>query len=125
MRHERGGSAGLFRCGKDTTWEGGLRVPAFLYFPAQVQPGITHQLTSTLDVTPTILALANISTGVESTHGFDLSPLFCNHSRVCFLFSPKHIFLRMNLRNSRNHATIGMNLKCLGRNFGLGFSSVH
>ena len=28
MRRERGGCAGLLRCGKGTTYEGGVRVPA-------------------------------------------------------------------------------------------------
>ncbi|TRY70082.1 hypothetical protein TCAL_16371 [Tigriopus californicus] len=98
MRHERGGSAGLFRCGKDTTWEGGLRVPAFLYYPVHVQPGITHELASTLDVTPTILALANVTSRTDVSHGFDLSPLFLNHSQevrqslAMFSTEPKKAF---------------------------------
>eukprot|EP00095_Tigriopus_kingsejongensis_P009749 snap_masked-scaffold1177_size57108-processed-gene-0.3 protein:Tk09749 transcript:snap_masked-scaffold1177_size57108-processed-gene-0.3-mRNA-1 annotation:"arylsulfatase a-like" len=80
MRHERGGNAGLFRCGKGTTWEGGLRVPAFVYSPTHVPPGETHELSSTLDFVPTILALARISSQGIRTHGFDMSPLFTDRT---------------------------------------------
>eukprot|EP00479_Gromia_sphaerica_P010425 TRINITY_DN4789_c0_g1_i1.p1 TRINITY_DN4789_c0_g1~~TRINITY_DN4789_c0_g1_i1.p1 ORF type:complete len:183 (-),score=41.41 TRINITY_DN4789_c0_g1_i1:302-850(-) len=34
-----GGSAGLLRNGKGTTWEGGIRVPAMVRFPGVIPPG--------------------------------------------------------------------------------------
>ncbi|CAL4162534.1 unnamed protein product, partial [Meganyctiphanes norvegica] len=38
-RHERGGCAGPLRCGKGTTWEGGIRVPSIVHWPAKIKPG--------------------------------------------------------------------------------------
>jgi arylsulfatase A len=54
-----GGSAGLLRAGKGTTWEGGMRVPAIAWWPGTVPGGTVHpQVTSTLDLFPTAVALA-------------------------------------------------------------------
>jgi arylsulfatase A-like enzyme len=36
-RHDQGGCAGLLRCGKGTTWEGGMRVPAFISWPGRIE----------------------------------------------------------------------------------------
>jgi len=36
-----GGSAGLYREGKATTWEGGVREPAIAYWPGRVPAGVT------------------------------------------------------------------------------------
>lgn len=38
-RQERGGCAGPLRCGKGTTWEGGVRVPLFVHWPQRITPG--------------------------------------------------------------------------------------
>ena len=35
----RGGNAGLLRCGKGTTWEGGQRVPAIARWPGKIRQG--------------------------------------------------------------------------------------
>jgi arylsulfatase len=54
-----GGSAGVLRSGKLSTWEGGVRVPAIFWAPGRVPPGTTCGcLASTLDVLPTFAALA-------------------------------------------------------------------
>lgn len=46
-----GGSAGLLRDGKTTTWEGGVRVPAIARWPGRIAPGrVTAELASTMDV---------------------------------------------------------------------------
>jgi len=56
---EHGGSAGLLRDGKGTTWEGGHRVPAIFWWPGQVQSGSTvTEIGSTLDVFATVAKLA-------------------------------------------------------------------
>ena len=43
-REQRGGNAGLLRCGKGTTWEGGQRVPAIARWPGKINPGKTHEV---------------------------------------------------------------------------------
>ena len=62
LRNEiRGGNAGLLRCGKGTTYEGGMRVPGIIRWPAGgIESGsICREVVSTLDIFPTILNIAN------------------------------------------------------------------
>jgi len=57
-----GGSAGLLRDGKGTTWEGGMRVPAIAWWPETIPAGVTTQaLGTTMDLMPTILHLAGVN----------------------------------------------------------------
>jgi arylsulfatase A-like enzyme len=56
---EQGGSAGLLRGAKGSTWEGGLRVPAIFWQPGTVQPGVVTGIGSELDLLPTFATLAN------------------------------------------------------------------
>ena len=44
MRQIRGGNAGLLRCGKGTTWEGGERVPAIAWWPGKIRTGKTVEV---------------------------------------------------------------------------------
>ena len=54
-----GGSAGLLREGKGSTWEGGVRVPCLAWWPGTIMPGRTAlDLASELDLFPTCLDLA-------------------------------------------------------------------
>lgn len=39
MRMSRGGCSGLLRCGKGTTYEGGVREPALAFWPGHIKPG--------------------------------------------------------------------------------------
>ena len=74
---EQGGSAGLLREGKGSTWEGGVRVPCLAWWPGTIAPGRTAvDLASELDLFPTCLDLA----GVQVPHdrpidGVSLAPL--------------------------------------------------
>ena len=54
----QGGSAGLLREGKGSTWEGGMRVPGIAWWPGKIGPAVTSQVAGTLDILPTVLALA-------------------------------------------------------------------
>jgi arylsulfatase A len=58
---DQGGSAGLLKDGKGSTWEGGMRVPAIAWMPGTVAEGVvSHELASTLDLLPTACAMAGI-----------------------------------------------------------------
>jgi arylsulfatase A len=54
-----GGSAGLLREGKGSTWEGGMRVPCLAWWPGTIAPGrFVSEVASELDLFPTCLDLA-------------------------------------------------------------------
>lgn len=53
-----GGSAGLLRAGKGTTWEGGMREPTIFWSPAKIPPGVVSNLGSTMDLFTTFSKLA-------------------------------------------------------------------
>lgn len=54
----QGGSAGLLREGKGSTWEGGMRVPAIAWWPGRIRSAVTSEPVTAMDLFPTILALA-------------------------------------------------------------------
>ncbi|HEV3119857.1 MAG TPA: sulfatase [Gemmataceae bacterium] len=54
-----GGSAGLLREGKGSTWEGGVREPGIAWWPGKIKPGqVTSELAATMDLFPTCLRFA-------------------------------------------------------------------
>ncbi|NXR14402.1 ARSA Arylsulfatase, partial [Semnornis frantzii] len=92
MRMARGGSAGLLKCGKGTTYEGGMREPAVAYWPGRIAPGVTHELASTLDILPTLTALAGATLPKVALDGYDLSPVLfgaeMSPRRMMFFYPP-------------------------------------
>ncbi|XP_007519480.1 arylsulfatase A [Erinaceus europaeus] len=75
MRMSHGGCSGLLRCGKGTTFEGGVREPALAFWPGHIAPGVTHELASSLDLLPTLASLSGAQLPNVTLDGFDLSPL--------------------------------------------------
>jgi arylsulfatase A len=72
------GSAGPFRDGKCSTWEGGQRVPGVFCWPGTIRPGsVVSASASTLDILPTAFALANepLPSG-RMIDGRDIRPYF-------------------------------------------------
>jgi arylsulfatase A-like enzyme len=72
-------STGNLRGSKGTLWEGGVRVPCAIEWPARIpKPVVSEIPCSTLDIYPTVLA----ATGAEAVHqvepldGINLLPLF-------------------------------------------------
>jgi len=77
VRKLAGGSAGLLRDGKQTTWDGGVREPAFVRWTGKITPGrISFEVATTYDIFPTALALAGVALpkGIV-IDGRDISPL--------------------------------------------------
>ena len=93
----QGGSAGLLRDGKGSTWEGGMRVPGIVWMPGKIAPGVTTQMASVLDLYPTALALAGAAApqGVV-LDGADLRPLLFERKplpeRPFFFYRGEQIF---------------------------------
>ncbi len=69
-----GGSAGLLREGKGSTWEGGMREPAIAWWPGTIPAGrTTAELASTLDLFATIHHLVGVPLpGDRTLDSYDL-----------------------------------------------------
>ncbi|EGD74433.1 hypothetical protein PTSG_05798 [Salpingoeca rosetta] len=76
QKFQAGGSAGLLRDGKKTTWEGGVREPAFVHWPGRITPNITSAVAATYDILPTVAALTGAKLPTDRIiDGRDLSPV--------------------------------------------------
>ena len=75
--NQQGGSAGLLRDGKGSTWEGGMRVPAIAWWPGKIKPGtVQPSIVTSLDLFPTALSLAKARLPADrELDGSDLSGL--------------------------------------------------
>lgn len=70
------GSTGPLREGKGTTWEGGARVPCVMRFPGRIpRAQVCANIASTIDLLPTIAAVAGSPLPRNRIDGVDLSPL--------------------------------------------------
>jgi arylsulfatase A len=95
---QQGGSAGLLRGGKGSTWEGGMREPAVAWWPGTIPPGRTEPgLASTLDLWVTLLGLAG-GTPPEGhvSDGVDMFPLLTgaaqSRRRTMFFYRGRELF---------------------------------
>ena len=68
--------------GKFTTWEGGVREPAFITWKGTVPPGgMSDALTGTYDIFATIMAIAGVAPPTDRViDGMDLTPLLMDPS---------------------------------------------
>ena len=75
--NEHGGSAGLLRGGKGSTWEGGMRVPAIAWWPGQIPAErVITDLASTLDLFATLTRLSQATLPSDrELDSFDLIPV--------------------------------------------------
>jgi arylsulfatase A-like enzyme len=74
---DHGGSAGLLREGKGSTWEGGMREPTIAWWPGKIKPGtVTQELGSTMDIFTTSIKLAGGDVPKDRIiDGVDLRPV--------------------------------------------------
>ncbi|MCB9781549.1 MAG: sulfatase [Candidatus Omnitrophica bacterium] len=74
---ETGGSAGLLRDGKGSTWEGGMREPGIAWWPGKVKGGeLCRGMSSTMDLYTTCLTIAGAEIPTDRViDGVDMSPL--------------------------------------------------
>jgi arylsulfatase A-like enzyme len=72
-----GGSAGLLREGKGSTWEGGMRVPGIAWWPGKIKAGaVTRELACSMDLFNTSLKLAGVPLPTDRVlDGVDMSPI--------------------------------------------------
>lgn len=81
---EESGSNGPFLCGKETTFEGGMREPAIAWWPGHIPAGtVSHQLASVMDVFTTSLVLAGLKPPDDRIlDGLDLTPVLLNNTLI-------------------------------------------
>jgi arylsulfatase A-like enzyme len=71
--HFGGGSSGVFRGSKFSLFEGGIRVPAAISWPAGLKPGeVRNQMAVNADWMPTLAELCNIDLEVDDLDGKSL-----------------------------------------------------
>ncbi len=77
IRNQDGGSAGLLRGGKGSTWEGGMREPSIAWWPGTIPAGRTSaELGCTTDLMATICALLATEPPTDRTlDSYDLRPV--------------------------------------------------
>lgn len=74
-----GGSAGLLKAGKGTTWEGGMREPGIFWGPGQIKPGLVTDLGSTMDLFTTFSSMAGVHLPTDRVlDGIDLTETLLN-----------------------------------------------
>ncbi|CAM9487350.1 unnamed protein product [Lampetra fluviatilis] len=78
------GSNGPFLCGKETTFEGGMREPAIAWWPGRIHPAtVSRQLGTVMDLFVTGLALAGLMPPSDrQLDGLDLSPALFNNQTI-------------------------------------------
>jgi arylsulfatase A-like enzyme len=71
-------AVGGLRGKKGTVWEGGLRVPGIVEWPAGIRPRVTNYPASTMDIMPTIVDLLGLprDSMLDVVDGVSLKPLF-------------------------------------------------
>ncbi|MCH7916934.1 MAG: sulfatase [Planctomycetes bacterium] len=81
--HTHGGSGGLLRHGKGTTFEGGMREPTIFWWPGQVKPGVQMEMGATMDLLPTFCALSGAVAPTDRIlDGYNLAPLLQGKTRT-------------------------------------------
>ncbi len=70
------GSSGGFKEGKQTSWEGGTRVPCLIRWPGKVAAGgISAQLLTNMDILPTLVELAGAAQPKKKIDGLSFANL--------------------------------------------------
>jgi arylsulfatase A-like enzyme len=77
-----GGSAGLLREGKGSTWEGGMREPGIAWWPGKIKPGVTHELACSMDLFNTSLKIAGAKIPTDrAMDGVDMSSILFGNGK--------------------------------------------
>jgi arylsulfatase len=70
------GSAGPFREGKGTSWEGGVRVPCIMRWPGHIPAGTEcSRMAATMDVLPTLATITGAPLPAHKIDGVNILPL--------------------------------------------------
>ena len=72
---DHSGSSGIYREGKGTTWEGGVRVPGIIKFPHGLKPSIIDEPVMAIDWMPTFANITRSKLSQNKIDGKDIWPL--------------------------------------------------
>ena len=78
---DHSGSAGIYREGKGTTWEGGVRVPSIIKYPKKLKPAIVDEPVMGIDWMPTIADLTRSKLSNNKIDGQNIWPLLSGETR--------------------------------------------
>lgn len=78
------GSSGPLLCGKQTTFEGGLREPAIGWWPSKIKPNtVSRQTATVMDLFRTVTSMAGIPMPTDREYDSnDLSPVLFENKRI-------------------------------------------
>ena len=94
---DHAGSAGGFREGKGTSFEGGQREPTIMRWPGVIPAGrISNKLLSTIDILPTLVKLTGARLPAEKIDGIEFVDLLKGND----VQTPRHEFLYYYRKNS-------------------------
>jgi arylsulfatase A-like enzyme len=99
---DHAGSSGGFKEGKQTTWEGGTRVPCLIRWPGKVAAGgVSGQLLTNMDILPTVVELTGAAPPKKKIDGLSFAALLLGKTDQ----GPRKVFYyyydRNNLRAVR------------------------
>ncbi|XP_072283492.1 steryl-sulfatase-like isoform X1 [Pyxicephalus adspersus] len=106
-----GGWNGIYKGGKATCWEGGIRVPGLIQWPGVIEAGtVINEPTSNMDIFSTVVKLSGSSVPQDRIiDGSDLMPLVLGKSITSdheFLFHYCNAYLNAVRWNQRNSTSI-------------------
>lgn len=91
------GSAGGFREGKGTSFEGGQRVPCIMKWPGHISEGtVCNKLVSTIDILPTLATITHSNLPKKKIDGVNILPLLLGDENA----NPRKTFLYYYRKNS-------------------------
>ena len=97
------GSSGIYREGKGTTWEGGVRVPSIIKFPNGLKPNEIDEPIMAIDWMPTFANITRSKLSQNKIDGIDIWPLLSGevdqspHEKLYFYYRVNELHsIRMN-----------------------------
>ena len=100
---DHSGSSGIYREGKGTTWEGGVRVPSIIKFPNGLKPRIISEPVMGIDWMPTFASITDSKLSKNKIDGKNIWPLLSGetnkspHKKLYFYYRVNELHsIRMN-----------------------------
>ena len=100
---DHSGSSGIYREGKGTTWEGGVRVPSIIKFPNGLKPRVISEPVMGIDWFPTFAHITNSNVSKNKIDGKNIWPLLSGetnkspHKKLYFYYRVNELHsIRMN-----------------------------